>query len=779
VRNSFFENSNGVGIVLMDGEQATLSGNSIEGTDGPAIIASCMKGLSILNNYFEDNNRKEVYLQPRPYSLEPWPRVRGASNVTVEADIVLNGAYPPNGDPLRNFAKICASTGVTISGNTFAPVQPNASGVLLVAAAGVSITQNTLLGATAVRPGSRMAVAATGNDATHWLTRDVTLSGNVGWNYDRGPVRVLDADSSSSDHRMAFQTFSAPDALEQRLNFAEDCCQWAPIQGAVLPSITASEMSDGWQVQRWRVPAGHSSAATQALNISLATTPSLSRQHAYFAVKALYLNNSRPLVLLIDPGDGQWKRSVNPSGQSSPLVQKRWEVLSFEVMLHARGVARFGFELSSGADILVMASHRRTWQSRPTAEQGRGSAVVVAAVGADWNQVLKSDDAGATAVQLQPRFVDKQSVTAVEHDTRRPWVNITSMSAKRFPIEGGGPVLVVCTDVPLLAPVGGLQATVQEVSTSLRYPSRNSSFLLSPLLGRPSLSKDCVEINMGETVVAGPGALTLSVTNGAVSSPAEVEYFESVSVAFDRRPYITETTAQLLLETDASILGQLDAVELHLPSRSRPLSWRSGADLLPSAQQQLLPFDLTELPGTVNQDCRVVITLIDGRNLTKWRRLMRALPLATGSTVQAVQVDHTTRGLLVDGRPYTSIGFYYNQEADATVQRPVAGFPNLTEYITHFQARQGISQGQFYQISVLPHPEILKILDQLAAVGFKVLFNPGHVGLELCNGTDVPGAPCFDSQQALASIKSNVSLVMNHPALLGYCELVLCPLCDI
>jgi hypothetical protein len=53
VRNSFFDNSNGVGMVLEEGEQATLSGNAIEGNDGPGIIASCMKGLSILNNYFE------------------------------------------------------------------------------------------------------------------------------------------------------------------------------------------------------------------------------------------------------------------------------------------------------------------------------------------------------------------------------------------------------------------------------------------------------------------------------------------------------------------------------------------------------------------------------------------------------------------------------------------------------------------------------------------------------------------------------------------------------
>lgn len=347
-------------------------------------------------------------------------------------------------------------------------------------------------------------------------------------------------------------------------------------------------------------------------------------------------------------------------------------------------------------------------------------------------------------------------------------MNITSMSATRFPAEGGGQ-LVVCTDPPLFAGSAGLQATVREVSTSLRYPTRNDSFLLPPPV-LSSASKHCVQVAMGKTVVAGPATLTLSSVDGTVSSPAEIEYFESVSIAFDRRPYIEEATARLLLQTDASTIGQLEAVELYLPSRARRLSWRRTTGLDPSAAQQLLPFELAELPSTVNQDCRVVVSLTDGRTLTKWRRLMRAPPLPAGSSVQAVQADATTRSLIVDGRPYTSIGFYYNEEADPTVQRPVAGFPNLTEYITRFQARQGISQGQFYQISVLPHPEILAILDQLAAVGFKVLFDPGHVQLELCNGTSAPGAPCFDSQQALDNIKGNITLVREHPALLGYCE---------
>jgi hypothetical protein len=37
---------------------------------------------------------------------------------------------------------------------------------------------------------------------------------------------------------------------------------------------------------------------------------------------------------------------------------------------------------------------------------------------------------------------------------------------------------------------------------------------------------------------------------------------------------------------------------------------------------------------------------------------MRAPPLPKGSFVLAVQVDHTTKSLLIDGRPHVGMGFY-------------------------------------------------------------------------------------------------------------------------
>jgi hypothetical protein len=45
-------------------------------------------------------------------------------------------------------------------------------------------------------------------------------------------------------------------------------------------------------------------------------------------------------------------------------------------------------------------------------------------------------------------------------------------------------------------------------------------------------------------------------------------------------------------------------------------------------------------------------------NTGVFRRFMRAPPLPAGSFVQAVQVDHSTRSLAVDGRPFNGIGWY-------------------------------------------------------------------------------------------------------------------------
>ena len=61
----------------------------------------------------------------------------------------------------------------------------------------------------------------------------------------------------------------------------------------------------------------------------------------------------------------------------------------------------------------------------------------------------------------------------------------------------------------------------------------------------------------------------------------------------------------------------------------------------------------------MNQDVKITVTLPDKSKFTKWRRLMRAAPLPRGSSVLAVQVDHRTSTLRIDGRLWAGSGFYY------------------------------------------------------------------------------------------------------------------------
>ena len=177
--------------------------------------------------------------------------------------------------------------------------------------------------------------------------------------------------------------------------------------------------------------------------------------------------------------------------------------------------------------------------------------------------------------------------------------------------------------------------------------------------------------------------------------------------------------------------------------------------------EQWLEFDFSGLPSSINQDCEIVITLPSGDNITKWRRLIRAPPLPAGSTALPVQVDHRTKGLMVDGRQWKGVGFY--MEGIAT---PIAGFTNQSDYLSRYHARNGILQGELYGLASMPPEQQLRELDALAAVGYKVMY--GTAQLDDCSDTTKPGALCFNDTQALADLKANVTLVKDHPAILGY-----------
>ena len=190
----------------------------------------------------------------------------------------------------------------------------------------------------------------------------------------------------------------------------------------------------------------------------------------------------------------------------------------------------------------------------------------------------------------------------------------------RFPMEGGGHATVCGTQLLTAADGPGaelLRAQVREVSSTLDIPGRewygpgkwmNDTSLgpwrggLSQTIELPApqrVNRSCVTVYGGAVDAAGPGLLYVSSTNGTTWGPgARAEWFESVAVAFNLRPYIAEQERDgaLLVWADSST-GPIAAIQMELPFcvPARKQKWAAAGP------QASLKFSFDGMPETVNQ----------------------------------------------------------------------------------------------------------------------------------------------------------------------------------
>lgn len=371
----------------------------------------------------------------------------------------------------------------------------------------------------------------------------------------------------------------------------------------------------------------------------------------------------------------------------------------------------------------------------------------------------------------------------------------------RFPMEGGGHHTVCgvgCTTTPAFEGATTLnneysndellRAQVREVSSTLNIPARSwygpsgwfNGTSLGPWkggqlqtvelrVGRANAS--CVTVYGGRVDAAGPGMVYISTDNGTTwGNGLQAEWFESVAVAFGLRPYIVgqEEDASLLVwsDTTAAPIAEI-TMELPFCEPARTQKWTVVA-----RPRAVLRFAFDHMPELINQDVKVVVKLSTGHSFTKLRRFMRAPPLSNSSSALPVQVDHAARGLRVDGRPYVGIGWYLDGMSGVESGRGFATFDNMTDYLAHAQAPVGVNQGMIYRMFTYPPERQLHVLDQLAASGFKVMY---EVGQQLSDCGDPIQAElrgmrglCFNDSTKLAWLKDVIHLVKHHPALLGY-----------
>ena len=100
-------------------------------------------------------------------------------------------------------------------------------------------------------------------------------------------------------------------------------------------------------------------------------------------------------------------------------------------------------------------------------------------------------------------------------------------------------------------------------------------------------------------------------------------------------------------------------------------------------------------------------------------------------------------------------------------------YSNLTEFIVHSQAPMGVNHGMIYRLNTFPAERQLAVLDQLAAGGFKVWYEVGQQ-LNVCGDgsrAPEPDKQCYNDSSTLTWLETNIKIVREHPALLGYLTL--------
>ena len=377
----------------------------------------------------------------------------------------------------------------------------------------------------------------------------------------------------------------------------------------------------------------------------------------------------------------------------------------------------------------------------------------------------------------------------------------------RFSVEGGGAKAVVCalSSETAAAAAAAAAATSAAVAPVLRAQMREAGPPWSTTLNTPTaqwyqggtqkpqvielptpvaINSSCLSVDGGTVTADGPGMLYTSRDNGTTwDAGTTVEYYQAVAVAFGVRPFINEANGTLLLAADSALIAQLQqasaaeqaavSVTLRRPFATTPaaqsVTWHG--DKLLQRHETVLSFSLASLPATVNQDVTIEITLPRTRTLKKLRRLMRAPPLPAGSFVQPGQVDHSTRSLRVDGRQFNGVGWYLNGIDTFGDGSPGYGsYSNLTQFIVHSQAPMGVNHGMIYRLNTFPAERQLAVLDQLAAGGFKVWYEVGQQ-LNVCGDgarAPEPDKQCYNDSSTLTWLETNIKIVREHPALLGY-----------
>ena len=384
---------------------------------------------------------------------------------------------------------------------------------------------------------------------------------------------------------------------------------------------------------------------------------------------------------------------------------------------------------------------------------------------------------GGSGLPAQPAIMTIKTDDASSLVPAKP--NITHVTPSRFPTDppesaegksGGTPLVVYGNNflpnatgaLCRIDPIDGASLHVLRAGNPNAYKGDNCfNYVVFPAM---VVSNQELHCSAPSVSADGPGILSVSMDNGTTwmdwQIGLRVMYFTQFQVAVGRRPYITESTGHLLVQIDRSLHNKW--IEISAVFAGNHLArW-----VLPAANASAaLPFALNSLPNEVNNDMKISFRVgsASAPPTVAFRRLMRAPVPPPG--VEAVQVDHWTRSLLVNGsKQFDGNGWYmgsfgngYQPEALNQLRRAL---PALVQ--------QGINMGMVGNLNSLYFNDSAggyqeQFLNAAAKAGFKVIY-PVVQGANF----SIPGGGPYNHPALLQTIKLNVQRVRSHPAILGY-----------
>jgi hypothetical protein len=188
-----------------------------------------------------------------------------------------------------------------------------------------------------------------------------------------------------------------------------------------------------------------------------------------------------------------------------------------------------------------------------------------------------------------------------------------------------------------------------------------------PSFGTVGNTSVCIVLGHVDPFGAAPPKLLCNAgADNSTYGAAFFSRFALFSPQFGRRPFVREETGSIVVLTDRSLRGQPLRMHATIAGMSVSHSFTGGTNIS-------VPFSLSPLPASVLDDVDISLTLGDGHTVVSHTRtFVRVAPPEARSGVVAWQVDHASKGLLVDGVPFIAAGWFGSGGLHESAGLPVA-----------------------------------------------------------------------------------------------------------